>query len=130
MAQEFAKAFYNSRTWKDVRRFILKRDCWMCQAEGCNQPASEVHHIIELTPQNINDPNVTVNPDNLIALCGNCHKAITKANKAGRRKKRMMQPDVLVRITFDENGYPVPIPPGRGTKYTSGGNRWDGPASN
>ena len=44
MARAFAKAFYNSGVWKEVRESILKRDNYMCQMEGCHNPAEEVHH--------------------------------------------------------------------------------------
>lgn len=40
-----------------------------------HNPAEEVHLKKELTPDNINDISVTVNPDNLISLCGDCHKS-------------------------------------------------------
>lgn len=32
-----------------------------------------MHHIIELTPDNINNPNVSLNPRNLMLLCNDCH---------------------------------------------------------
>ena len=37
--------------------------------------AEEVHHKKELTPKNINDISVTVNPNNIISLCDDCHEA-------------------------------------------------------
>ena len=55
----------------------MARDTWLCQdclRKGKYTPAEEVHHILELTPDNINDPEVTLNPDNLVALCRECHK--------------------------------------------------------
>ena len=58
MAKEFARAFYNSKRWKDCRRaYIAKRisiDGGMC--ETCHEvPGYIVHHKIELTPDNISD---------------------------------------------------------------------------
>lgn len=102
MARAFAKAFYNSAVWKEVRESILKRDRYMCQMAGCHNPAEEVHHKKELTPDNINDTSITVNPDNLISLCGECHKAITARNKRGQETE-----DILPSVVFDEAGYPV-----------------------
>ena len=63
MAKEFAKAFYNSKRWKDCRRaYIAKRiaiDGGMC--ETCHEvPGYIVHHKIELTPDNINDPDIAL----------------------------------------------------------------------
>lgn len=115
MAREFAKAFYNSSLWKDtVRPAMLKRDRYMCQSKGCYNPAEEVHHIIHLTEENINNPNITVNPKNLISLCGECHKAIHRPDKIAGLKKRASKQSILPEIEFDENGYPVPVsnPPG------------------
>lgn len=115
MAREFAKAFYNSSLWKDtVRPAMLKRDRYKCQSKGCYNPAEEVHHIIHLTEENINDPNITVNPKNLISLCSECHKAIHRPDKVAGLKKRASKQSILPEIEFDENGYPVPVsnPPG------------------
>ena len=55
----------------------MARDAWLCQdclKRGRYTPAEEVHHIRELTPDNINDPEVTLNPGNLVSLCRECHK--------------------------------------------------------
>lgn len=71
MARDFAKQFYNSKLWKDTREFILKRDNYLCVR--CGMPASDVHHITELTPENINDKNISLNPKNLECLCKACH---------------------------------------------------------
>lgn len=76
MAKEWARQFYNSKAWKNTRRYILNRDKYTCVY--CYNRAEEVHHIIELTPSNINDVNISLNPDNLISLCSDCHKKITK----------------------------------------------------
>lgn len=48
----------------------LCEDCW---AKGIATPAEEVHHIKKLTPANIKDESVTLNWDNLVALCHDCH---------------------------------------------------------
>ena len=111
MARKFAKAFYKSKLWQDTREVILKRDKYRCQGANCYNPAEEVHHIKPLTPANINDVNITVNPANLICLCGDCHRAIHKKDKvAGLRNKVQAQSkNYLPEIEFDENGYPFPV---------------------
>ena len=76
MAKEYAKAFYNSKLWRECRRQVLRRDMYTCA--HCYARASEVHHVIELMPENINDINIALNPDNLISLCHDCHTKITK----------------------------------------------------
>ena len=47
--------------------------CERCLADGMIVPAEEVHHKIRLTPENINDPTIALNHDNLVALCKACH---------------------------------------------------------
>lgn len=49
--------------------------CERCLARGLIVPATQVHHIIPITPENIEDVNITLNPDNLIILCKPCHDA-------------------------------------------------------
>ena len=41
--------------------------------ERCQDLALIVHHKIELTPANINDPTIALSHDNLEALCQTCH---------------------------------------------------------
>jgi 5-methylcytosine-specific restriction endonuclease McrA len=77
MAKEWAKPFYNSKSWKSCRNAFRASKFYIC--EECGQPGREVHHKIELTPQNITDPNVTLNWDNLQLLCTACHNK-TKGN--------------------------------------------------
>lgn len=76
MAKPWAKRFYNSRLWREVRRQVLHRDSYTCH--DCGGRATEVHHIVELTPENINDYSVSLNPDNLKSLCYECHVKITQ----------------------------------------------------
>lgn len=75
--RDFAKSFYRTSAWKNVREFVMSRDgrlCQDCLKKGQYTPAEEVHHIVELTPDNISDPGVALNPDNLVSLCRECHK--------------------------------------------------------
>lgn len=57
--------------------------CEDCMKEGRVTAAEEVHHIKFITPDNINDPNVTLNWDNLVALCRECHR-----KRHGARQRR------------------------------------------
>ena len=59
----FAKAFYESPAWRKTRAYILKRDAGLCVR--CGAPGVIVHHKRELTPQNIDDPMISLNADNL-----------------------------------------------------------------
>ena len=76
MAAEFSKDFYASPQWRTLRRIILKRDKYCCR--DCQGRASEVHHTVVLTPQNINDKHIALNPKLLVSLCHDCHTRITK----------------------------------------------------
>ena len=108
MSRAFAKAFYDSAAWSRTRAYILMRDRYTCTR--CHNPAQEVHHIIRLSADNINDPNITLNPDNLISLCKECHFAEHKAEKeAGKRKANgKSYGDCREGFHFDENGLLVP----------------------
>ena len=63
--------FYRSTKWKIARSIKIEQAKGLC--EKCGRVGTEVHHIIHLTPENINDPNITINQDNLILLCNECH---------------------------------------------------------
>lgn len=102
MAREFAKSFYSSEEWKTEREYILKRDNYLCVK--CGAPAEEVHHKIHLTPQNINDASISLNPDNLISLCKDCHFAEHKIDKARGIREANKIIDCNEEYEFDENG--------------------------
>lgn len=69
--QDFAKAFYLSSAWRKTREYIFKRDMGLCVR--CGKPGEIVHHKIYLTPQNINNPAISLSEDNLETLCRECH---------------------------------------------------------
>lgn len=75
MAKDYAKAFYNSARWKKCRLAFLTEHpvCERCERMGIVTPSNHVHHIIYITPDNINDPETVLNWDNLEALCHDCH---------------------------------------------------------
>ena len=73
----FAHEFYCSWAWIKCARAYKKSKgglCERCWSKGLIIPAAEVHHKIRLTPENINDPNIALNWNNLECLCKNCHK--------------------------------------------------------
>ena len=68
--------FYTSRAWAKCRAsFLADRGglCELCLKKGLIEPATQVHHKIHITLDNVNDPTITLNHDNLIALCDACH---------------------------------------------------------
>ncbi len=71
MAKDFAKSFYNSQSWVNVRNSFFIEKYGIC--ERCGGPGEIVHHKIYITPHNIHDPNITLNKKNLELLCRTCH---------------------------------------------------------
>ena len=112
MAREFSKAFYKSMAWRRAREaYVEERKaidgglCELCQDE----PGTEVHHKIFLRPENIDDENITLNPDNFELLCYDCHQ---REHDAARRiaqmnaQKRDSKKGVLIAGSYyyDDNG--------------------------
>lgn len=74
--RDFATTFYKSKVWQSARDAYLESVggmCERCMARGLVEPAIIVHHIQHITPQNINDPTITLSFGNLEALCRKCH---------------------------------------------------------
>lgn len=74
--QKWAESFYKSTAWKNCRNSYVRSVgglCEDCYAKGIVKAAEEVHHKTHLTKQNINDPEITMNWSNLVALCHDCH---------------------------------------------------------
>lgn len=68
--------FYTSKEWERCRADYLKKVgyyCERCKANGIYNPAKIVHHKIYLNEGNYKDASVSLNFDNLEALCQDCH---------------------------------------------------------
>lgn len=86
MAKKFSEKFYKSKQWQKCREDYARSVGGLC--EECLEreiiTAGEiVHHKIELTPDNINRPEITLNWENLRLVCRECH-----AIKHGKRRRR------------------------------------------
>ena len=82
--QDFAVGFYKSKTWQRCRSQYAKSKrglCERCLAKGMYRPGEIVHHKVHITPDNINDASVTLNPDNLELLCRDCHALVHKPSR-------------------------------------------------
>lgn len=88
MAREFARAFYQSKQWKQTSGAYMATQNFVC--ERCGGVGVICHHKKYLNPTNIHDPNIALGWDNLECLCQECHNAehMLKRNK----------------IEFDDNG--------------------------
>ena len=99
--KDFAKVVYKRKQWKKARDAYIKHrqaiDGGMC--EICHErPGYIVHHKVELTAQNVNDPSVCYGFFNLQYVCHECHNNIHGVFAKG------IGEDLL----FDENGDPIP----------------------
>lgn len=67
--------FYHSKLWKNCRDEYKKLHpyCERCLKEGKLVPVDIVHHKIWLNASNINNPNITLNFNNLESICRDCH---------------------------------------------------------
>lgn len=69
--------------------------------EECHMAAGFiVHHKITLTVDNISDPDITLNHDNLEYVCKNCHDNF-EGHGVGSKVKPL--------FTFDEDGQPISL---------------------
>ncbi len=76
MAKDYAKAFYSSKAWLACRDGYISSVhalCERCLAKERHTPGYIVHHKIPITPENISNPEVTLNWDNLEYMCQECH---------------------------------------------------------
>ena len=87
MAKDFSRKFYNSRAWEKCREGYKQSKFGIC--ERCEDPGVEVHHKIYITPENINNPNITLNWDNLELLCMSCHNKEHKSSGEGVTREGM-----------------------------------------
>ncbi|WP_019243657.1 MULTISPECIES: HNH endonuclease [Bacillus] len=97
MAKEWAKRFYKSKAWRQCRDSYISKVHGLC--ERCKQPGKILHHKEYLTPNNIDDPYVSLNHDNLEYLCQDCH------NKEHHEKYSPVRSDVM----FDKEGNLVKV---------------------
>ena len=65
------KQFYHSAAWRRLSRAFLLSRSYIC--ERCGKPAEIAHHKRYITPENLNDPAIALNAENLEALCLDCH---------------------------------------------------------
>lgn len=68
-------SFYRSKEWKRVRSDYIQTHpfCERCLTNGLWNRSTHIHHKIYLNESNIKDPKISLNPDNLEALCIDCH---------------------------------------------------------
>lgn len=67
-------AFYHSKAWRDLS-YLLRLKSGKCQRCGRIVDIKQLHahHKVLLTPSNVNDISISLNPDNIEILCSSCH---------------------------------------------------------
>ena len=100
--------FYNSSKWRKLAKAYAESKGYIC--EVCRNKYAKstivpfykqfhVHHKIELTTENIDNPDIALNWDNLEALCQDCHNKEHHAAADTRRYK------------FDADGNVIQVQP-------------------
>lgn len=76
---------YNTPQWKNLRNayFLQHPLCEKCLEEGKTTPTEEIHHIKPIsTGADLEEmKSIAYNPDNLMALCKECHHRIHQQMK-------------------------------------------------
>jgi 5-methylcytosine-specific restriction enzyme A len=90
--KSWAESFYKGKAWRQCRDAYFVSQHGIC--ERCGGLGKIVHHKKYLTPDNINDPDVSLNWENLELLCHDCH------NKEHFEKYSPIRDGLM----FDESG--------------------------
>lgn len=100
MAREFAKSFYHSKTWKKTRDSYAKSQHWLCERcarNGTLSLGTIVHHIEHLTPENINNTDISLSFSNLELVCRKCHAELHPEIYTNKDEEQ-------TRYAFDDEG--------------------------
>ena len=71
--------FYKTTAWYNLAKAIKKERggiCELCIQQGIVTAGEIVHHKVPVTPENMYDASVTLDPNNLMLLCRPCHGKI------------------------------------------------------
>lgn len=99
--RDIKQEFYHSSVWKKCRAGYISSVHGIC--ERCGKPGNIVHHKNKITVENINDPEITLNHNNLECVCITCHN-IDEQNEHGRHTDRIKYTE----YTFDLMGNVIP----------------------
>lgn len=83
---QILELFYNSKEWKQFRIAYIEQRvhedsgsfCDYCGKHIDLKEDIQLHHEIEITPTNVGDANIALNPDNIKQLHRACHNTIHK----------------------------------------------------
>lgn len=99
------QTFYASDAWRAFRLTVIAERgtrCEHCRERVAKAQELTLHHIIELTPENVNDAMIALNPDNVLVVHHGCHNQIHKRNaaKRGRQVFIVYGPPLSGKTTF------------------------------
>lgn len=72
--------FYTSDVWQNFRMLIINQRGLRC--EHCGERVAKAkdltlhHSVVELTPENVHDVNISLNPDNVMVVHHVCHNQL------------------------------------------------------
>lgn len=95
--KDYSKSLYKSKAWQKTRDAYARSVgglCELCWEKGVLRPGEIVHHKIPITPDNINDPCITLSFDNLQLVCRDHHAQIHD------RRQRRYKVDDMGRVTI------------------------------
>ncbi|MEG3040885.1 MAG: HNH endonuclease signature motif containing protein [Clostridium sp.] len=90
MSKGIVKQFYSTTAWIELRRNLIidnKMTCDKCKEVFLDTSKLIGHHIKELTQDNINDTNITLNKENIEIICHECHNK--EHRRFGYNKKKV-----------------------------------------
>lgn len=70
------QAFYASEKWRNFRMSLIAErgnECSRCGKIIANAAEITGHHKVDLTPENVNDYTISLNPDLVNLICSECH---------------------------------------------------------
>ena len=85
---------YQTQAWKETRLAVLGRDNYICQCcleDGILTPATTVHHVKYLDKY----PELGLEIDNLISVCGDCHAKIHRGRRKTKHKRAKRRARVI-----------------------------------
>lgn len=86
--------FYNTKAWQECRNGYFKSKgglCERCLNRGLIVPGVIVHHKIYLNAENVKDPTIALNWDNLELLCEEDHNREHFKGKGNNRRYKISE---------------------------------------
>lgn len=99
--RHISQPFYKSKAWRKCRAAYIKSVGGLCERHLKQNKIVKgyiVHHKDYITEENINDPDITLNFDNLEYLCHDCH------NEEHFKKNSVINDE----LEFDPEGNVIP----------------------